>query len=240
MTFDQLIKDFSIPTIQIGTSLVYEGYESIITSYKNELFQIKYVDTGFGEKNIEGSFSKEEILTLIIERYITEWMIKYFREGTQIGSVTVNSIKYDLSKEVVLDCCKTDISLLRKYMLAYFKNNHPEISDFGKLPSLSFEKNNIETIKDVNLILFKRYQSILNDSSIDIENKFLFRAKKMIDVALSEDMFEDKQSRWLGFIQGIMTEYNLLDIEEERNFSRPLFHKAYEKMGLKEPISISL
>lgn len=36
---------------------------------------------------------------------------------------------------------------------------------------------------------------------------------------------EDKANRWLGFVQGVMIASRVLDIEEERNFTRPLFHE---------------
>lgn len=96
------------------------------------------------------------------------------------------------------------------------------------------------TIKDANIILFKRYQIALNEYKKYADDDIIIRCKKMTNIALSEDMYEDKQSRWLGFIQGVLTVYDLLDVEKERDFSRPLFHKAYEGMGLKKPKSISV
>lgn len=35
---------------------------------------------------------------------------------------------------------------------------------------------------------------------------------------------EDKANRWLGFVQGVMIASRVLNIEEEREFTRPLFH----------------
>jgi len=95
-------------------------------------------------------------------------------------------------------------------------------------------------IKDANIILFKRYQIVLNDYKKYADDELIIRSKKMIDVVLTTDMLEDKQSRWLGFIQGVMTVYDLLDVDTERNFSRPLFHQAYEDMGIEKPKSISV
>lgn len=48
----------------------------------------------------------------------------------------------------------------------------------------------------------------------------------------------DKLSRWLGFIQGVMTFQGLLNVEEERDFSRPLFHAAYRAEGMAPPASV--
>ena len=95
-------------------------------------------------------------------------------------------------------------------------------------------------IKKVNLILFKRYKKIADNYKKYADDDIFIRMKGMIDIALKEDMFEDKQSRWLGFIQGILVMYELICVEEERDFSRPLFHEAYEKMGLEKPKSISV
>lgn len=45
----------------------------------------------------------------------------------------------------------------------------------------------------------------------------------------------DKTSRWIGFIQGVLAVRGYLDVDEERNRTRPLFHKAYEEIGLAIP-----
>jgi len=52
-------------------------------------------------------------------------------------------------------------------------------------------------------------------------------------------MTEDKISRWLGYVQGIMTVYGWITVEEERETTRPLFHQAYEDLGLDKPESIT-
>jgi len=44
----------------------------------------------------------------------------------------------------------------------------------------------------------------------------------------------------LGLIQGYMVAYNYIDVDEERNFTRPLFHAAYEKLGISPPKSVSV
>ncbi len=124
-------------------------------------------------------------------------------------------------------------------MLNYFRFHHPELTSDALTPVKLINKG-IKTLKDVNLILFKRYKVTLSEYKKYADDEIIIRAKNMIDIALSEDMYEDKQSRWLGFIQGVMTVYDLLDVEDERDFSRPLFHKAYEEMGLEKPKSISV
>ena len=84
----------------------------------------------------------------------------------------------------------------------------------------------VKNIKDVNKILFERYSSIQSDDPL------VQRAINMAKTALNEDMVEDKQSRWLGFIQGVLIAKNLLDTEEERDFSRPLFQEVYKLNGI--------
>lgn len=38
----------------------------------------------------------------------------------------------------------------------------------------------------------------------------------------------DKTSRWLGFVQGVLAANGRIDVDEERDRTRPLFHEAYE------------
>jgi len=95
-------------------------------------------------------------------------------------------------------------------------------------------------IQEANLELFKRYKKILNDYKKYADDDIIIRTKKMIDVALTVEMLEDKQSRWLGFTQGVLAVYDLIDIDTERDISRKLFHKAYKDMGLEKPKTISI
>lgn len=45
----------------------------------------------------------------------------------------------------------------------------------------------------------------------------------------------DKTSRWVGFIQAALVLHGLTTVKAERDFSRPLFHAAYKRMGLSVP-----
>ena len=49
----------------------------------------------------------------------------------------------------------------------------------------------------------------------------------------------DKLSRWLGFIQAYVIFTNQTTIDIERDFSRPLFHKAYQNENIEIPLSFS-
>ena len=46
-------------------------------------------------------------------------------------------------------------------------------------------------------------------------------------------------SRYLGFIQGNLAMLELIDVDEEREYSRTLFHEAYAKAGIIRPKTYS-
>ena len=50
----------------------------------------------------------------------------------------------------------------------------------------------------------------------------------------------DKSNRWLGFIQGCLHCLSDLNVEEERNFTRPYFHRYYQILGIDPPESIEV
>ncbi len=49
----------------------------------------------------------------------------------------------------------------------------------------------------------------------------------------------DKTSRWIGFVQGVLAANGILNTKAERDRTRPLFHKAYEEMGIDVPQTIN-
>jgi hypothetical protein len=98
-------------------------------------------------------------------------------------------------------------------------------------------KANLMTIKDVTIQLFQRYKSIIEEKypEEDGDETSLNHLKWMCDHVLNSDMPIDKMSRWLGFVQGLLTAKKIISVEEERNFSRPLFHQAYENEDINNP-----
>lgn len=50
----------------------------------------------------------------------------------------------------------------------------------------------------------------------------------------------DKASRWLGFIQGVLAALGFMSVKKERDRTRPIFHRAYELLGLGKPKSRSM
>lgn len=87
--------------------------------------------------------------------------------------------------------------------------------------------------------LVKRYIEILNNEpKSEINTRLIKMCETILDNEVS--MYDDKVSRWLGFIQGVMFSQYLISIEDERNISRSLFYKAYEEMGISRPKVISI
>jgi len=99
------------------------------------------------------------------------------------------------------------------------------------------------SLKEVYDELFKRYntkaQNAYGNKLIpkEIESKILLMGITCIN---KREMDITKLSRWLGFIQGMLFVYGVISIDEERDFSRPLIHKAFEQMGLEKPKTINI
>jgi hypothetical protein len=50
---------------------------------------------------------------------------------------------------------------------------------------------------------------------------------------------EDKLSRWLGYIQGVLAARGIIDVQQERDLSRPLFHAAYSNADVPIPSTLN-
>ena len=94
-------------------------------------------------------------------------------------------------------------------------------------------------IVQANIEIVRRYNTLIQTSKI--ESSLKHRLLSMgIHLISNPDMHLDKQSRWLGFIQGVLFSNNLLDINEERDITRPLFHSAYRELDMKIPETVDL
>ena len=98
-------------------------------------------------------------------------------------------------------------------------------------------------MEEIIEIVTKRYIDIL-EKNIDV-GYGKYSSKHLIEMlkTLNENKKEwsiDKTNRWLGFIQGVMTVYQLIDVDEEREFTRPLFHKYYKENNLAIPQTLNL
>jgi len=52
---------------------------------------------------------------------------------------------------------------------------------------------------------------------------------------------KDKTGRWLGYVQCILIEVEgVTTIEDERDYTRPLFHELYKASGFEIPYSLEI
>jgi len=94
-----------------------------------------------------------------------------------------------------------------------------------------------ESLRKTTNTLFKNYRTILlkvtkdplaENPRLSIEN-LLWMCEEGIN---SGDALPfDKVSRWLGFIQGCLAMRMLIDVDEERDISRPMFREGYALTG---------
>lgn len=100
------------------------------------------------------------------------------------------------------------------------------------------------TLQHANRQLFERYDALLaaqGASAIpSVGGTDDNHLRWMCQTALAHltDWPVDKASRWLGYVQGVLIVTRRLTTAEEREVSRPLFHAAYETMGLTAPRSV--
>lgn len=86
--------------------------------------------------------------------------------------------------------------------------------------------------KAVILFLFKHYKDIIIKheeifSNIQLPEKcgyqnLLKLAQEVIDN--SDKYPNDKLQRWLGFTQGVLSTLGIIDVDKEREFTRPYLH----------------
>jgi hypothetical protein len=87
----------------------------------------------------------------------------------------------------------------------------------------------------IHKLISKRYKSLIKDKDWEAPSTETSKTHiiKMLNILETDNlMTEDKASRFLGYIQGVLTFVKVLSVEEERKFTRPLFQKYYKKRGL--------
>lgn len=91
-------------------------------------------------------------------------------------------------------------------------------------------------VEQANRTLFARYLDIIENAEMDALSAnprlSLENLAWMCRQGGKEGMPLDKASRWLGFVQGCLAMRGLIDVDHERDVSRPLYHHAYG-----EPVS---
>ena len=78
-------------------------------------------------------------------------------------------------------------------------------------------------LNKIHYLMINRYLEIIKNSDIKERARWINFCESALTIKNS-----DKLSRWVGFIQGVLYSENLIDIEEERNFSRPYYKEMYE------------
>ena len=86
---------------------------------------------------------------------------------------------------------------------------------------------------DVIRGLFIRYQHLIAKNADKLSglpnkcdgNHLLRLCKEAIENA-HEYPF-DKMCRWMGFVQGVLAVQGIIDVDKERDYTRPLFHALY-------------
>ena len=94
------------------------------------------------------------------------------------------------------------------------------------------------TIRKATLIIFRRYEKVLVEDTINKNIDILKLTQEAINKI--NELPIDKLSRWLGYIQYHMILTYEFTIDTERNFSRPLFHAAYENNNIPIPDSVDV
>ncbi len=100
-------------------------------------------------------------------------------------------------------------------------------------------------IKNVNKILFERYISILEKNHhyetdvIECSKEYLIKMCKSA-IENINDFPDDKTSRWLWYVQWVMSSRWFIKVSEERDFSRNLFHEVYKSNLIEIPQKIDL
>lgn len=98
------------------------------------------------------------------------------------------------------------------------------------------------TVRQATFQMFERYYKLLEKkkdfgSGSKLPETSYSHLRGMCSLAMTNiDIWSiDKLSRWLGYVQGILIFMGDLRINEERDFSRPLFHAAYKSEGIDIP-----
>ena len=116
---------------------------------------------------------------------------------------------------------------------------------------IHLEKTHINPLHRVHRLLAERYIMMLNLTNeekhylnIDLgdaknESQKIYLMLMTIKES-AQDWPDDKSSRWLGYCQYFMINNGYTTVKNEREYSRPMFHDAYAKMGIRKPESVQI
>lgn len=87
---------------------------------------------------------------------------------------------------------------------------------------------------DVAKALFERYLAII-EANPGVLSKTHLRCDEHSLKGLCREAIDhtskypfDKLNRWIGFVQGVLACQGLIQVDQERNFTRPLLHSLHE------------
>lgn len=98
-------------------------------------------------------------------------------------------------------------------------------------------------LREVTILMFQRYIDRINNlppERMDYEgDKSFAHLRWMCQTSIDniDNHPMDKLHRWMGYVQCGLFWKDALDVNEERDFSRPHFHRAYIALGLRPPPS---
>lgn len=134
----------------------------------------------------------------------------------------------------MVDCESIHVDKGTMFVLHHLLNGNIESVDFELYSEdINLYYSIYKSVKEMNKPIHgdfypelrQRYFDLLD--SIPIENSSEPLSKSHLSwmlVKLSDDMSETKKHRWLGYIQGCMTFYGLINVNEERDATRQLFN----------------
>lgn len=90
-----------------------------------------------------------------------------------------------------------------------------------------------------------RYQKVISQTTSDVFTHSLYNQEylqRMLQIIIDrhQEFSEAKLYSWIGFISGVLAVLNLINITDERNWSRPIYQKYYRNKGIPIPESISV
>lgn len=91
-------------------------------------------------------------------------------------------------------------------------------------------------------ILFKRYADLALKNAQILDSLPAIKCRSGAVVALcneailnGKDYPFDKMNRWLGFTQGVLATAGVIDVDTEREYTRPLLHQLHAQPVLSYP-----
>lgn len=176
---------------------------------------------------------------IVINPHTFEPEVKIFIDNSFIDSIKENNIISKIYTDSLNDINYSVLFGLEAYKEPDQNGGTTNVIKNIKLMIDYYPKTEY-SIMDAHIEMANRYIDILRpieniDLHLDkVSNKNLLWMANKISTG---DMLADKASRWLGYIQGVMATKGYISVDQERDFSRPLYHLAYGNMNLDIPKS---